>query len=108
MKKKISSLPGGWTVGSPQGREVWYLTQLGEKFLSVEFPDGPDGEPATPEFLFNFPNQIARDTRGMTFDIAPDGEHIIAIVRAQSTGVRLQFVLNWFEELKELVPTGGR
>jgi len=109
VKKIVSSLPGGWNVWSPRGREVWYLTQFGEEFLSVEFPHGPDGEPATPRILFDLGDQIGRSLSvGMMFDIAPDGEQIIAIVGAQSDGLRLQFVLNWFEELKQRVPTGGR
>ena len=73
--------------------------------MSVEFPDGPHGVPATPRILFDINDQLPRRT-GMVFDVAPDGERIISILRTQPTGSRLHLVLNWFEELKQRVPTG--
>ena len=44
------------------------------------------------------------------FDIAPDGEHFVIVVRPDGQeGVagapQIRFVLNWLEELKQRVPT---
>jgi len=77
--------------------------------LSVEFPNGPDGAPATPRILFDVgPQVLQRRAEGMVFDIAPDGERIILPVRMPLRASRLNIVVNWFEEFKQRVPTGGR
>ncbi|MCH7823626.1 MAG: PD40 domain-containing protein [Acidobacteria bacterium] len=106
VRKKISSLPGGWNVWVPQRQEVLYMTEAGQTLLSVKFPDGPGGEPATPHILFDLNNKLRRVTLGMVFDVAPDGERIISVVRVPPTASRLNIVVNWFEELKKRVPTG--
>jgi hypothetical protein len=50
--------------------------------------------------------------RSRTFDIMPDGQHFIGVSgeellrEGQSAAPRLEVVLNWFEDLKQRVPTG--
>ena len=49
--------------------------------------------------------------RARTFDIMPDGQHFIGVVEPEEidndgAGTReFLVVLNWFEELKRLLPT---
>ena len=46
------------------------------------------------------------------YDIDPSGERFLMITLGAATGPdsvpRIHVVLNWFEELKQRVPTGGR
>ena len=37
------------------------------------------------------------------YDVSPDGQHFL-MVKDESSSGRLNVVLNWFEELKRLVP----
>ena len=50
-------------------------------------------------------------TGGRNYDISPDGQRFLMLKEAgqtdeASTPTQLIFVLNWFDELKRLVPTG--
>ena len=40
------------------------------------------------------------------FDIAPNGQDFVMIRESQQEAPDIVIVLNWFEELKRLVPTG--
>ncbi len=72
-----------------------------------------------PEFSASPPKSLFRDLEekrilnrgrqlGATWDIAPDGERMLMIrVAAPAQPNQINVVLNWFEELKERVPTGG-
>ena len=41
-----------------------------------------------------------------SYDMAPDGEHFLMIEGGEEEGGnQLHLVLNWFEELEQLVPT---
>ncbi len=39
------------------------------------------------------------------YDISPDGQRFLMIKEDQTAGGQINVVLNWFEELKRLVPT---
>ncbi len=46
------------------------------------------------------------DSLAVSYDVAPDGRFlIIKPSHEESDATRLNLVLNWFEELKRLVPT---
>ncbi len=55
------------------------------------------------------------DVQALTnFDVTADGQKFLVIVPARrgdpedaAPGARINFILNWFEELKQRVPTGG-
>ena len=82
------------------------MTGEGQTLVSVKFPDGSGGEPARPHILFDLNNRLRRMLPGMVFDVAPDGERIISVVRVPRAASRLNIIVNWFEELKQRVPTG--
>ena len=43
------------------------------------------------------------------WDIAPDGERMLIILGTErDPPSQINVILNWFEELKQRVPTGGR
>ena len=71
-----------------------------------------------PEFSVSPPKSLFRDLGeqriidrrshlGATWDIAPDGERMLMIrVAAPAPTKQINVILNWFEELKQRVPTG--
>ena len=55
-----------------------------------------------PQLLFE--GSYRTDASGLPrYDVSPDGRFLV--VSAQDTEVQIHVVLNWFEELKRLVPT---
>jgi hypothetical protein len=69
---------------------------------------GPVFKAAKPTLLFEFSSVVATDPGlGLpNYDVAPDGERLL-MIKSESTIVptQLNVILNWFEELKPLVPT---
>ena len=55
-----------------------------------------------PRLLLNGPN-LGNSKFYRAWDITPDGERFLGVERAQISS--LNVVLNWFDELKRLVPT---
>ncbi len=56
-----------------------------------------------PSVLFEG-NYLRNPTR-LTYDISPDGQRFLMIKEAMTGQTRINVILNWFEELKRLVPT---
>lgn len=61
---------------------------------------------AAPQLLFEGPFAFEPTNAFANYDVTPDGERFVMVTRGGGTPPReLRIVLNWFEELKELVPT---
>jgi hypothetical protein len=46
------------------------------------------------------------DSLGQSYDVSPDGQRFLMIKETDvGGGQQINLVLNWFEELKRLVPT---
>ena len=103
----ISNGGGTRPLWSRNGRELFYLNREGG-LVAVEIQGGPGfaagrSEEIVPEFY-------APSTRasfpGRTYDVSPDGKRFLTIKESPSGDlVGFVVVLNWFEELKRLVPT---
>ncbi len=39
------------------------------------------------------------------YHISPDGQRFVMVKQSETSATQIQVVLNWFEELKRLVPT---
>jgi hypothetical protein len=53
------------------------------------------------------PTQVLRDCVRQNFDVSPDGQRFLMLKSAAASAPRqLHLVVNWFEELKRLVPAG--
>ena len=108
----ISKSGGGFhPTWSPDGKELFYVTGgAGVLFAAVSVTTRP---------TFTFGNQVPVPRlfveRGASFernnDITRDGKRFVGVVAAGQTASgaaaapQIQVVLNWFEELKRLVPT---
>ncbi len=101
----LISVGGGITpLWSPEGKELFYRTRDGMMVVPVGTDSGFLA--GTPEVLFTGSYAVRN---GRMYDIAPDGQRFLMIKPAETTeGGAINdvvLVLNWFEELKRLVPT---
>ncbi len=108
-KFRISRDGGQEPSWGPQGRELVYLENDDQTMMVVPIQTEPTFRAGTPEALFKGP-QGPQDNigGGRRYDISPDGQRFLMIKDAEQraeTGTELIIVLNWFEELKRLVPT---
>jgi hypothetical protein len=101
---QISNEGGGQPLWGPDGLEVFYSD--GENLVAVAVQKEPRFEIVSREALFEW-RFYARNNHKTHFDIHPDGQRFL-MVEETGAGENLQqinIVLNWFGELKRLVPT---
>lgn len=102
----VSNDGGIAPVWSPDGREIYYRS--GNRLMVVGATTGPELTLGNPHTLIEVPFTTSAPLRG--YDITPDGTRFIFAMEEGSGPItpqvlQLQVVLNWFEELKQLVPT---
>jgi len=98
-KWPISTDGGQEPVWAPKGQELFY--RKGNTMMVVSIKTEPNFAAGTPAVLFT--GSYFSDIVGRNYDVAPDGQRFL-MVAAENTN-RINVVLNWFEELKRLVPT---
>ncbi|MGD9345893.1 MAG: hypothetical protein PVH84_08535 [Candidatus Aminicenantes bacterium] len=100
---QISTDGGKDPVWSRTGQELFYRN--GDKMMTVDIVTEPEFSPANPRLLFEGTYTWAG--RARSYDIAPDGQHFLMVKSNKpiSPPTQINVVLNWFEELKRLVPT---
>ncbi len=100
------------------GENEWPLRHGGELFyrrldgamMAVRIESAPSPTPGTPEVLFEGPYAGGSSLR-VNYDLSPGGERFLMIKPTSITTEEISaqgqmvLVLNWFEELKRLVPT---
>lgn len=93
---QISADKGESPVWSRNGRELFYVN--GDKLMAVAISTTPRLIAAKPQLVF--------ETPGLTFcDVSPDGQHFLTIKSEQEAyPTQINVVVNWFEELRRLVP----
>jgi serine/threonine-protein kinase len=106
-RSKVSTSGGTRPVWARNGRELFYLKEDGT-LVAVAIDRDARGRfsASTPTPLFQ--GQYFMAQNGRTYDVSPDGSRFLMIKNAASTTdappPQLWVVLNWFEELKRLVP----
>ncbi len=101
-KWPISTEGGTEPRWSADGRELFY--RLGDKMMVVEVRSEPAFSSERPQLVFEVP--YLRDQFGTSnYDISPDGQRFLMIKEEGGQQAQINVVLNWFEELKRLVPT---
>jgi serine/threonine-protein kinase len=107
IKYKIAN--GVGPMWAPNARELFFSTgDPSQPFFVVSVS-------TQPTFRFGDPKAVPRpgaiNAAGLprNYDLAPDGQHFVIVVDASQTTIgsapQIQAVINWFEELKRLVPT---
>ena len=97
---------GGEPVWSPDGTELFYRS--GNKMMVVTVETEPTFRVGKPEELFEGSYTVSAINPGFLqyYDISPDGQRFLMIKKdEQMAAGQINVVLNWFEELKRLVPT---
>ena len=87
---------------SANGRELYFRSETRLLVSSVELQ--PTFRPGTPSVLFQGIYNMRSDS-GLSFDVDPKSGRFVMIRRAASGAnqARVRLVLNWFQELKQLV-----
>ena len=107
--------PGGkWQISTEGGAEpIWgrngeIFYRSGNKMVAVETTTQPTFSAGKPKVLFEgayVPTRLA----AATYDVSADGQRFVMIKEEQtSSATQINIVLNWFEELKQKVPTGKK
>jgi len=96
---------GGQPVWSPDGNELFYRS--GNRMMAVSVQTEPTFRAGRPEVLFE--GSYVRSRKGSSgyqyYDISPDGQRFLMVKAVEGSTGQINVVLNWFEELKRLVPT---
>ena len=89
---------------SADGREIFY--RGGPTLTAVSF-DGSKSEPVIgkPTALFKDEYDVGQGITVANYDVTPDGRFLM--LRRDAQGGHLRIVLNWTEELKQLLAKGG-
>jgi hypothetical protein len=99
---QISTGGGTRPAWNRNGRELVYVT-LNGTLMSVPVETGSTFSSEIASRLIDF-SQIVLDL-GRFYDVSPDGKRfLIAKGDAEQGGAQIRVILNWFEELKRLVP----
>ena len=99
MKWLVSGEKGGWfPVWSADGSELFYMTADGKMMMVVPIQTRPTFQADSPRVLFDMRSYEPG------FDISPDGQRFLMIKPPKGEAGQINVVLNWFEELKRLVP----
>jgi serine/threonine-protein kinase len=94
---------GGEPVWSPDGKELFYRTWDKMMAVSIESQD-QTLRAGSPRMLFEGSYVNHSNPPGYQYyDISPDGKRFVMMTEEVET--QLNVVVNWFEELKRLVPT---
>jgi serine/threonine-protein kinase len=101
--RQISTQGGRDPAWAHDGRELFYRN--GEKMMAVDIVTEPEFTPANPRMLFEGKYLFGGFAR--SYDITPDDQQFVMVKASEqeSPPTQINVVLNWFEELKRLVPT---
>jgi Tol biopolymer transport system component len=103
-KLQISTNGGSDPVWNPNGKELFYRN--GREMMSVPIGLTPKLTVGSPELLFDGPFLLMPGSQ--FYDVTSDGQQFIMVMSEQeSAPTQVNIVLNWFEELKRLAPTGN-
>ncbi len=98
----ISNAGGTEPLWSADGRELFY--REGNRLMVVSVSSGEAFTAGRPQAIFD--GSYRRNRRVPNYDISRDGLRFVMIQDDQeSVPAHINVVLNWFEELKRLVPT---
>ncbi len=92
----------------PDGRELFYVA-LDQKLMKVDISMIPEVEIGVPQSLFVTRTKGTSQTGTLSpaqYDVSADGQRFLINTLVEEEGATpITLVLNWFEELKRLVPT---
>jgi serine/threonine-protein kinase len=101
---QVSTAGGEEPRWSPDGRELYYRNN--NLFMSVAVDTRSTFQNGTPKTLFNGVFDL-RSNSGVSYDVDPKGKRFLMLRLAEDVNstAQVRIVLNWFDELRRLVPT---
>jgi serine/threonine protein kinase/Tol biopolymer transport system component len=109
-KWQISTEGGTEPAWNSNGRELFYRS--GDKMMAVEITTRPSLSAGKPKVLFAGQYQPSPNpVPNANYDVSPDGQRFLMVKPSgqdQVAPTQINVVLNWFEELKQKVPTGTK
>lgn len=107
-KYTISTEGGTEPIWARSGRELFFRN--GDRMMAVSIGTQSGFNASTPKLLFAESQPFVRTAGriGYDYDVSPDGQHFIILMagKEEQSASQINVVLNWFEELKQKVPTG--
>lgn len=102
-KWQISTDGGREPVWAHSGREIFYRN--GDKMMVAAVTTEPTFRPSNSRVLFQGPYEPPTTTSPQ-YDVTSDDQRFLMVQQSeQPRPTDFNVVLNWFEELKRLVPT---
>jgi Tol biopolymer transport system component/DNA-binding winged helix-turn-helix (wHTH) protein len=108
-KWQISTEGGTEPLWNPNGRELFYRS--GDRMMAAEIATQPHFSAGKPKMLFSgqfqpSPNPVPN----ANYDVSRDGQRFLLLKAGglDKAPTQINVVLNWFEELKQKVPTGKK
>jgi len=96
-------------VWDPSEKELYYRDDTGDKLFKVSIITEPAVQVGSPELLFEGRFMASSSLWGRNYDISPQGDFFILIEEGETLpAAQVNVVVNWFEELKRLAPTGKK
>jgi serine/threonine-protein kinase len=99
---QVSTSGGTEPLWSRDGRELFYRS--GNNILAVAIETEPVFKVQTRNILFK--DVFEKNSAHTNYDIHPDNQRFVMIKMPLEISTEMIVVLNWFEELRRLVPTG--
>jgi serine/threonine protein kinase/Tol biopolymer transport system component len=107
-KWQISTDGGTEPIWNPNGRELFYRSS--DKIMAVEITTQPSFSAGNPKVVVVGPYEPTPATLS-NYDVSHDAQGFLMLKPSeqdQSAPTQINVVLNWFEELKQKVPTGKK
>jgi serine/threonine protein kinase len=107
-KWQISTEGGTEPTWNTNGRELFYRS--GDKMMAVDIATQTDFVAGKPRVLFER-RYVPTPGTNSNYDVSPDGQRFLMLKPSETTEApptQINVVLNWFEELKQKVPTGKK
>jgi Tol biopolymer transport system component len=104
-KWQVSTGGGAEPLWSRSGREIFY--RQGNRMLSVSVSTANGFAAGNPAVLFEREYaSVPFPATGVAYDVSADGQRFLMVkeVEQSAAPVQIQVIVNWFEELKRLVP----
>jgi eukaryotic-like serine/threonine-protein kinase len=96
---QVSTGGGEEPVWSREGKEIFYRN--GTKWMAVDVKTTSEFSATPPRLLFTGPYV---NVPGPSYDVGPDGRFVLIEGPPEAPVTRLNVVLNWFADLRRLVP----
>jgi hypothetical protein len=105
-KYQVSTEGGTESVWNPKGKELFYRS--GDKIMAVSITTQPSFTADKPRMIFQGP-YLPTPRSGPNYEISPDGQRFLMLSPTdQAESDHMVVVQNWFEELKQKIPTGKK